>query len=217
MKCTFLQQTGAPMLLLFFNGWGMDESVLTHLAPTEGVDVLMVCDYTTLAPLPDLSGYTEHYVVAWSLGVLAAAAVLSRQPLLLTGSVAVNGTLRPVDALYGIPPALVQGTIQHWLDASARAKFYRRVSDRMGECPPRREPVEQQRELEALVQLAQSEPALPNPFRRAVVSARDRIMPVAAQNRFWAEQGVPVSASAAPHDLFAGLASFREVIDLARN
>lgn len=215
MRCTFLRQGGSATLLLFFNGWGMDDRVLAHLAEDADADVLTVCDYTALAPLPDLSAYRERYLVAWSLGVLAAAAVLSRQPLALTGSVACNGTLRPVDAEYGIPPALVQGTIAHWLDPLARRKFYHRVWGQAEAPMPERSPESQQLELQALACLAQAEPP-PNPFRQALVSPNDRIMPAAAQIRYWEEAGIPCRLCQSPHDPFAQMRGFREVIDLAR-
>lgn len=215
MKCTYLHQGGSATLLLFFNGWGMDDHVLAHLA-ADDADVLTVCDYTTLAALPDLSAYRERYLVAWSLGVLAAAAVLSRQPQEFSGSVACNGTLRPVDAEYGIPPALVQGTIDRWLEPLSRSKFYHRVWGRADAWPPERDSELQQLELQALVRLAQVEPPPPNPFRRALVSTGDRIMPASSQVRYWEGAGIPYRLSQAPHDLFSGLRGIREVIDLAR-
>jgi len=45
MKWHWIRQQHSPRLILFFNGWGMDEHTIAHLACDDDWDVLTVCDY----------------------------------------------------------------------------------------------------------------------------------------------------------------------------
>ena len=47
MKYKWLNRENNDKLIVFFNGWGMDECVVKHLYPDD-YDVLMFFDYTTL-------------------------------------------------------------------------------------------------------------------------------------------------------------------------
>ena len=47
MKYKWLHKINKQKLILFFNGWGMTESVVAHLIPDD-YDVLMFYDYNTL-------------------------------------------------------------------------------------------------------------------------------------------------------------------------
>ena len=62
-------------LILFFNGWGMDENVVKHL-DCENYDVLMFYDYNTLNTDFDwdlLDVYPEKNLIAWSMGVMVCS------------------------------------------------------------------------------------------------------------------------------------------------
>ena len=47
MKYKWLNKKNNEELILFFNGWGMDESVVSHINP-ENFDVIMIYDYNNL-------------------------------------------------------------------------------------------------------------------------------------------------------------------------
>jgi len=204
-------------LLLFFNGWGMDDTLFSEWAAPE-FDVMTVCDYTTCESLPDLSGYAELHLAAWSLGVRAAAEVLAGAPYRFESATAFNGTLRSVDAEYGIPPAVFAGTVANWGDEHARDHFFRRLAGRAEFRRPARSWESQRDELAALETRFSASPVPPNPFRTAWIGGRDRIIPAAAQRNFWGGEPVAVvGLPDAPHDLFAAFRSFGEVADVGRN
>ncbi len=97
-------------LLLFFAGWGMDSALAEHLWAHDdkegfGMDILAFHDYGSLEISPGIREHFESYskitLIAWSLGVWAAAhAALPR----VDRAVALNGTLRPLSERYGISP-----------------------------------------------------------------------------------------------------------------
>ena len=195
MNYAFLHRGGNSELLLLFLGWSMDEHAVAHLA-SGGLDVLALWDYTApdTAFLSETVGYRKLHLAAWSLGVFAAAKLLAGRDIDFAGSTAFNGTLRPVDADFGIAPEIFLGTAEHWGEERARSRFYQRVAGGRAEL---------------------SIP--PNCFRLAVVGERDRIFPPEAQKAFWESAHTPVLSLDLPHYPFAAFHSFREVTDLGEH
>ena len=94
---TGCEAAGCPPLrkeaLLFFAGWGMDETPFMHNLPPNK-DLIICYDYRSLDfDSTLLSTYDGIYVVAWSMGVWAASQVLPDSNLPLKQSIAINGTL----------------------------------------------------------------------------------------------------------------------------
>ena len=218
MKIELLHRAGnGTRLLLFFNGWSMDGTLFKGWKKPD-FDIMAVCDYTTLEPLPELSHYKELHLAAWSLGVRVAAELLEGLPYHFITATAFNGTLRPIDAEFGIDPAVFSGTAANWGDERARARFYRRLAGSTEFRLPERTPESQQAELISLQKHIESAKVPCNPFRRAWIGGRDRIIPAAAQRKFWAEESVSVREEAdAPHYPFGAVHSFEEIIDVGRD
>lgn len=128
MNAAFIRQNHTPVLELFFNGWSMDDCVAHALAGAD--DLLAVWDYTSfdLDLLPLLAGYREIRLTAWSLGVWSAAKYFENKEVAFADAVAVNGTLQPVSAEYGIAPDIFAGTAANWLEERARERFNLRLA-----------------------------------------------------------------------------------------
>ncbi len=188
MKTLFLRRDGHARLLIYFHGWSMDETVLDPASFPDGFDVLVGFDYRDLTALPaEVGDYAERLLVAWSLGVWAAARCRERFGFPgLRRAIAVNGTLRPVSAEFGIDPAVFAGTAAHWLDPAARHNFHRRTG---GGPEPRRDPGEQRDELLALEAMIAGTPAPRDCYDLALIGRRDRIFPAARQQLFWGAKG----------------------------
>jgi len=220
MRLHWQVREGHPRLLLFFNGWGMDERILGMIAPPGGRDLLAVCDYTDLrgadAVRAAVAAYPGADLVAWSMGVWAAATVFGSGAALFGTAVAVNGTGRPIDDEYGIPTGLFHATLAAFSER-ARDSFFRRMCDGRDACGeflpfgPLREVEDQRRELLALARDAGAGVPPPGPFTIALVGSRDRIMPPENQMRYW--QGViPCRTASLPHLPFARRVGWRELL-----
>ena len=127
---TGCEVAGCPPLrkeaLLFFAGWGMDETPFMHNLPPNK-DLIICYDYRSLDfDSTLLSTYEGIYVVAWSMGVWAASQVLPDSNLPLKQSIAINGTPFPIDDMRGIPPAIFEGTLNNLNEATLQ-KFRRRM------------------------------------------------------------------------------------------
>jgi biotin synthesis protein BioG len=126
MNTTWINRDNNPKCILFFNGWGMDENSVKHL-DFQGFDICMFNNYKVIERInDDLSNYREIFVVAWSLGVWAASQVLSKSDIETVKKIAINGTEKPIDDMYGIPKEVFRGTLTGW-DVRNRNKFNMRV------------------------------------------------------------------------------------------
>ena len=214
MKKLWINKGNNPGLLLFFNGWGMDEKPFRHLAVDDDLDILMVYDYTTLEDIKEIDDYKTVHLAAWSLGVFAAAKVFAGKKL--ASAVAINGTLKPIDEGEGIAPAIFQGTIDSWSEA-ARIKFNRRMcgvqhGKHFNANAPGRSIENQKAELIALRELITNSPVPENIFQQAIISAKDKIFPLHAQEVHWQSARIPIKIFDEPHYFFPELKSWKNVL-----
>lgn len=197
MKQTFIVNQHSPRLLLFFAGWGMDETPFLHYHPQEA-DLMICYDYRRLHfDSEALASYTEIHLIAWSMGVWAASQVMQHHTLPITRSIAINGTLHPVDAEKGIPPTIFQGTLEGLCEASL-LKFQRRMC-RDGEAfmhfqtiAPQRPCKELKEELAAIGRQCRELPPSSFIWNRAIIGDNDRIFPPQAQQKAWEEVGASI-------------------------
>jgi biotin synthesis protein BioG len=115
MQFTWLIKNNSKKLILFFNGWSLDENIVNHLA-TENFDVLMFYDYANLEIsqeiIEEINSYEEINVISWSFGVWACGAVINNFNN-LKNVIAINGTLLPIDNNLGIPEKIFDLTLSH--------------------------------------------------------------------------------------------------------
>lgn len=205
----YIIHEGNPRLLLFFAGWGADETPFKAYRPA-GSDFMICYDYRDLSFDADiLKAYEQVNVVGWSMGVWAASQTLGRLiadgkndathadakstghlRLSLGKSIAINGTPFPIDEERGIPPAIYRGTLEGLTDASLH-KFLRRMcadSKAFREflaVTPRR-PLEELREELAAIETAYTTgKAYPFGWDVSIVAAEDRIIPPGNQQTAW--------------------------------
>lgn len=198
MKYSWLHKEGRDRLLVFCNGWGMDPRPFLVLAAS-AYDVLNLYDFRNVrecgAPLDLLAEYDERLLLGWSMGVWAGQQLFAGHEQLFTRTIAVNGTLCPVDDRYGIPRKLFAGTMEGWSE-SARHRFYRRlcgereVEERFLQNQPLRSLADQQDELAYYLETAGHLERERSIYREVVISAKDRIVPTAHQLAYWGEAGV---------------------------
>jgi biotin synthesis protein BioG len=213
MKRKWISKQGAPELLIFFNGWGMDEKPFVNLNIRDDLDVIMFYDYTDIEKVEVFKDYEALHLVAWSLGVFAAAQAVGGMNFV--NSVAVNGTLNPINEDEGISPAIFQGTIDSWSEV-ARKKFNRRMCGRhrsqFEHDSPNRAVEDQKAELIALKEQIENTPEPENIFKEAVIGVDDRIFTREAQERYWKKLRVPVKIIDEPHYFFPEVSSWHDLL-----
>lgn len=188
MEYKWLNKQNNQKIIVFFNGWGMDECVVKHLNG-EDYDVLMFYDYNTLDTDFDfnlLNSYSEKNLVAWSMGVMVIGYLTTLISPLGTFShqgrrVCINGTLKPIDAQYGIHPKIYDLTIKGFND-SGRNRFISSMFDIPQELCCSRELENQHSELIALKDYKSNENFK---YNKILISDNDKIIPTKSQVAFW--------------------------------
>jgi len=202
MNLKFTYRDNNNRLLLIFAGWGMDADVFAGVHRS-GYDIAVAWDYrsedTDLTPLDN---YGEIALMAWSMGVAEADRILSGRNLPLSLTVAVNGTLHPVDDRKGIPAAIFDGTL-NGLSERSLMKFHRRMCGsaesfaRFKQHIPPRDITELTDELRAIRQRPYTPDAPHLRWDKAVVSDNDAIIPTANQLEAW--RGTEITLIPGPH------------------
>lgn len=99
---TFFQDNKSNELILFFNGWGMDEKPFYPIKNNR--DILFISNYSDLSINLDLdfSKYKKLILIAFSAGVFMAAYLKELLPI-FDLKIAINGTLNQLDKQEGVP------------------------------------------------------------------------------------------------------------------
>ena len=190
MKNKFINKANNEKLILFFNGWGMDELVVGHL-DSEGFDICVFYHYDKDFNIDRniLKDYKEIYLIAWSMGVWAASKSFQGLNINLKKSVAINGTLNPVNDLQGIPVDIFKGTIDYFSDRN-KQKFDRRMLgskldfQKYQQITSTRTIEDQLSELELIYSLAQNN-ELGFSFDKVLIGEQDLIFPSQNQRNYW--------------------------------
>lgn len=181
MKYKFFDKNNKK-LIIFFNGWGMDEVIISHL-DREDFDLLVLYDYRDLEldiSNINLEKYSEKYIIAWSMGVMVSTLFNFKDT---NSKTAINGTPMAIDDNYGIPLKIYNLTIKGFSELSLK-KFMKRMFD---ENPPiekfsNRDLDSQKEELVALLSYKGNDSTK---FDRMIVSDSDNIIPTKNQLNYW--------------------------------
>lgn len=168
----------------------MDEGVVKHL-DCEDYDVVMFYDYNNLKTDFVLDKYKEKYLIAWSMGVMIATNFFTPSSALRAPSptgeegynkaTAINGTLKPIDAEYGIHPKIYDLTIKGFNSE----KFIQNMFDKPVEIEISREAENQKTELSAIKNYSANEDFK---YTRVIISDNDKIIPTKAQCKYWKQE-----------------------------
>lgn len=172
----------------------MDENPFKRLG-SKKFDILIFYDYSNLSfeKIFDFKKYKNIYIIAWSFGVWAYSEVQKSFYFGHSKSIAINGTLMPVDNIYGIPKDVFYGTIKNF-SYQNRDKFYKRIFKSPDEfrnfleIKPSRDIESQFGELQSLKNLIENSIKNFSKFDIVLISDSDRIFPPKNQINFWEEK-----------------------------
>ena len=196
MKYKWLNINQNNKVIVFFNGWGMDESVVHHLEFSD-YDVLMFYDYNNLDTNFDfnsLDKYKNKSLIAWSMGVMVATMFNQKY----TSATAINGTLKPIDNEFGIPQRIYDLTIKGFNEKGAQ-RFIKSMFNENIKLPQISRDIENQKsELSALKNYTANSNFK---YNRIILSDNDKIIPTKTQIAFW-EIEPNISSGHCPFMLF---------------
>lgn len=218
MRTEWLYKQGGDRVIVFFNGWGMDGTVVSHLTSRE--DVVVIYDYRDLSgkDLPDLGIYSEIYVVAWSMGVWAAANLVPLLSVVPSKIIGLNGTEHPIHDRWGIPEKVYRLT-EKGMNESGRRKFMQRMLDGERELWYF-ELNSSQRTLEdvceELTRIREQCIGLQNELHwdKIYISEKDVIFPVVNQFNWWQNRNVALQTLPGGHFPFYRFQSWEEIVEV---
>jgi len=220
MKSLWLHSKNRNKLIIFCNGWGMDERPFTPLASVQ-YDVLMLYDYTDLSTDMDvgklLAGYPEVSLIAWSMGVWAGNQIFSSRQKKFHVALALNGTLAPIHDDFGILIKIASATLENFHEKQRLKFYYRMCNDRdlyktFVANQPGRSIAGQKEELASLLQsttraVTHSSASV---YTNVVVARHDYIIPTVNQLQFWPQKNVRLVDGS--HFLFYAYSSWDELL-----
>lgn len=181
MKHFWLNKKDNNSLIIFFNGWGMDQKAVSFLQCAAN-DIIMFYDYRNLETESfDFGRYQKKSLVTWSMGTFISTLFYN----MLNGisnKIAINGTLCPVDDKYGIAESVYDLTVKNFNQSSCK-KFTRRMFNGNDTFDIfSRNPEELKQELISIKNFKAMQFL---DFNTAFISDFDKIIPTKNQYNFW--------------------------------
>jgi biotin synthesis protein BioG len=203
MKVFWHKNGDNKQLLLLFNGWGFDWKTFRKIdLPCH--DVASVYDYTDIEP--NQFAFTKLYagvkVVAWSYGVFIAdfySDCISN----VSKAIAINGSTTPIDDNKGISPKIFLATMLSF-NLGNREKFYLRIAGGLSAYKqiannlPDRDVENQLAELKSLYKLSMETRQNSLKWDAAIVSAQDKIFPLAKMKNAWGNKAITIEGEHYP-------------------
>lgn len=210
MQYKWLNKKNNKKLILFFNGWAMNESAVSNLKKDD-FDILMLFDYRDInfdLSVFDFKNYDEKYLICWSMGVFASN--LFKKELDNFKKIAINGTNKIIDDNFGIPKKIYKVTTK-FLNESSCDKFIKNMFND-GKLNPSIKITRTVEELkDELISIQKIELKEELKFDKVIISKDDRIIPTKNQISFW-ENKAPYILVDSTHCPFEIYESWQELI-----
>ncbi|MBN1462509.1 MAG: DUF452 family protein [Paludibacteraceae bacterium] len=217
MKISWLHKNNNTALIVFLNGWGMDEQAVNHLQAGD-FDICMLNDFNGVSNIDNLTeGYKDIYLVAWSMGVWAAGNAFS-PAIKIKKAIAINGTQKPMDDNFGIPVAIFKHTLETWNETN-RNKFNMRILggranfENLQSVLPIRSMENQQAELQYIKESIEKGETQEIQFDTVLIGNQDLIFSPVNQQNYWQDRSKMVLLDM-PHYPFASFNSWKEIIEI---
>ena len=175
-------------IIVFFNGWGMNETPVKHLK-CDDFDILILFDYRNFEfnfSQFDFTKYNEKYLIGWSMGVYVSN-LFKKEFNNFNKKIAINGTKKIIDDNFGIPKRIYQITVKLFNENSCEKFIKNMFSNEM--INPNIKITKTIEELkEELITIQNLELKEEIDFDLAIISNDDKIIPTKNQINFWANK-----------------------------
>lgn len=225
MKYFYKIDPKAEKLILFFDGWSMDQTAIEHLELPDSTDLICCYDYRDILfnPQCDFTKYRQIDLVAWSMGVWGAETVaINKQLPELTSATAIAGTPIPMHDKLGIPRRMFIATLKG-ISEENRKRFNLRMCGgkahrHLLKSLESRTTQEVRDELDTVRQASmklQGEDFIPSnlDWTKAIVPEKDFIIPPENQIYYWQSHQIPfIKIEGAEHYVFSNYHKWSDII-----
>lgn len=194
-------------LILFFNGWGMNETLVEHLPLPKNFQLKVINFPYNVEKFENY--YEEIIYVGYSFGVYYLAKFLSKSDFHFSKAIAINGTPEIIGK-YGISSTIFQKTLNKLSEDSLQT-FFKTIGEGKNFQKPSKTIEELKIELESI--LTNYQPQI-NCFNQAFISKRDKIIPYRRQTEYFQKKDVRITKIASGHYPFSVLNSWETIIKI---
>lgn len=192
-------------LILFFNGWGMDERIFKDFPNLKNFQINII-NYPYNVPLLNFEKHDKIYVIGWSFGVYYASLFLKNFPYDYIG-ISINGTPETIGS-NGITPKIFDLTL-NTLNKENLLKFYENMEVKA----PFLNMDKSIEELkESLLHLKNNYVPQENYFHFSYIGERDKIIPASRQNKYYKNKNIPIFNISCGHYPFYILNSWDKIL-----
>lgn len=196
-------------LIVFFNGWGMDEKILPDI---EEKHEILCINFPYSVPLEKLEGIEEIIFIGWSFGAYYANKFLKENPRFQNSlSIAINGTPDMIGK-NGIPKKILELTLKTLSEDSLR-QFHINM-----ECNNNlfagKDITFLRDELKYFIENSDSSE---NFFKGALISVRDRIVPAKNQENYFSDKNVIIKKISYGHFIFHEMRGLSKIVEMFKS
>ncbi len=197
-------------LIVFFNGWGMDQSIHPKIDKKNEYELISLSFPYTYLNI-NFSKYDHIYIIGWSFGVYYANIYLEelqKEKLKNITSIAINGTPEIIGK-NGIRKNMMKYTYDN-LNPDSLKKFYKNMELSEEIINISRDFTEIKYELKYILE---NYKVLKNNFQKAIISQEDRIISPENQKKYFVENNVEIKEIVGGHNPFKHFKKFEEILD----
>lgn len=195
-------------LILFFNGWGMDNNSVKHLSvplnyKLEVINFPYECNHI------DFSCYENIIPIGWSFGCYYLTKFILKNNINCKKILAINGNSNIIGS-DGINPRMFSLTLEH-LTPETLLKFYKNMGIDENFISPKKEFENIKREL---LYFKNNFIPLKNIFTHAIIGKNDKIIPALKLRQYYNSLQIQITEVNSSHFLFKDFHSWKEILDL---
>lgn len=192
-------------IIIFFNGWGMDEKIFEKLENKTNYKILNI-SFPYKIDKVKLNKYKRKIFVGWSFGVYYMCKFLNKnKDISYQEVISINGTPEIIGK-NGIPEKVYDLTLKHMNEENLE-KFYINMDYKL---------MTKSKKIDELIYelqyLKDNYNPQENKVSKAIVSINDKIIKSKNQNKYYESKGVEIKKIDGGHYIFSQLKSWEDIL-----
>lgn len=192
-------------IIIFFNGWGMDEKIFEKLENKTNYEVLNI-SFPYKIDKVKLNKYKRKIFVGWSFGVYYMCEFLNKnKDIIYEEVISINGTPEIIGK-NGIPEKVYNLTLKHMNEENLE-KFYINMDYKL---------MTKSKKIDELIYelqyLKDNYSPQENKVSKAIISINDKIIKSKNQNKYYELKGIEIKKVDGGHYIFSQLKSWEDIL-----
>lgn len=193
-------------LIMFFNGWGMNNKAVDHLNIPKNYEIKIV-NFPYDLDSSIFKNYEDIIAIGWSFGSYYLCKYLNYNNIKLDKVISINGVPETIGE-FGIPERIFEATLKN-LTPETLKEFYHNMGVDSENLFSNRD----FQEIKAELQYFKGNYSLEkNVFTKAFIGKKDRIIPALRQEKYYNSHNIEISIIQCPHYPFNFFKSWLDII-----